>query len=131
MTRQLDLGFEDGKHVQAAIHNVEQAVADMIEVITAKEAAWRLNVTPSVLHKKLNREERNQLSGRELVLLIVTAPPAQRRAILDVLVGACGFAVDDRPELPPAVVLERLESLLDDEIAPQKKAALLRKARGR
>ena len=131
MTRQVEMSFGDGVRAQEAVVSVEQALANLVDAMTPKETAWRLGVSEALVYKKLRQEERNRFAARELVILLVTAPKLHQRALLDVLARACGFVVDEAPELGPEQVLERLEALLDEELSPKRKQEILRRARGR
>lgn len=130
MTRQIALEFGDGVRAQEAAVSVDAALAELVDAITVKEAAWRLEVAPATVHKKLHREDRHQVSLREMVILLVTAPKLHQRALLDVLARACGFVVDEAPELTPEQELERVYEQIGEVLSPKQVAELKRKARG-
>ncbi len=131
MTRQIAMEFGDGLRAQEVVATVDAALVELVTAITSKEASWRLDVAPATLHKKLYREDRHQLSLREAVILMVTAPELHRRAVLEVLADACGFAVIPTPDLNPSQVLERLLDSLADLLSPKQMAELVAHARGR
>lgn len=126
---QIELEFGDGLRAQEVCQETERAIVELVDAISLKEAAWRVGVTSPTLHKKLHRQERNQLSLREAVILLASSPAHVARAALEPLVRAVGCELVEAHPLKPEEELERLMSALDAEMTPAAKERLLRKAR--
>lgn len=131
MSRQIPLEFGDGLRAQEVVTQIDRAMVDLVDAITTKEAAWRLDTSSATLHRKLHREDRNQISLREAVILLASAAPHLARAAIEPLVRAIGCEMVESKPLTAEEELERLKEVLAEELSPTAKERLLRKARGR
>lgn len=118
MTRQESLDFGDGMRVQEVVADVRRAIVDHVERMRHKEAAYVLDVSPSVLSKRLSEADRHQLSARDLVVLLLTGPRDTAKAVLAVLADAIGCEVDDAKPPSPEVFAKRLIESLKEDLAP-------------
>lgn len=118
--------FGDGVRAQEAWTRVRSALSDLVDAITLKEAAWRLGVDNTTLSKALDERDRCVLHARHLVVLLVTAPKKEQRALLSLLADACGFVVEEAPELTPEQRLEQLEESVRETFGKAGEALLSR-----
>lgn len=131
MTRQVSLEFGDGVRAAEAWTALRDALDELIDVVSLKEAAFRLGLDPSTLHKKLADKDRHHLSARELVLLLVSVTASQSKSVLVPLAAACGCDVVEAEPLTPEQTLERVLSAAREEYGPSFDKVLKRATGGR
>jgi hypothetical protein len=99
-------------HAEAAWVDLREAFRSAVAAIGLKEAAFRLDVSPSLLSDALAERDRKGLRLEWLPALLLIAPAEHAATILGLLASMRGLEVVRRKALTPEEKLERLTEKL-------------------
>ena len=112
----LDLPFERDARVENAWKRLRAAVYEAVQAIGVKEAAYQLDIAPSLLSDALNERDRKNFQLKWLPTILAIASDAHQLAIMSELADYCGFDLVKRKKLTAEERLERLENALRSKL---------------
>lgn len=113
MSGQISLEFGDDARAREAWARVLRRVNLLVDSLTVKEVAYRLNTQPSTLCDALAERERKNLHARQLVQIMAMQ---EGESLLAEIADALGYEVKRKAPLSPAEQLARLEAAVKSKL---------------
>lgn len=122
---QLDMRFDGSSRPESAWGLLLGLIRAVVDEAGLKQVAYDLDVSPSYLSHCLNERERNNVPAKWLPYFVMRAKTDD---IVSFVALWRGLAVVPRKTLTPEQRLQRLEQALAEELGPETRKAILKKA---
>lgn len=123
--KQLAFSLDHRGYFQQATDELFDAMAESIDFVTLKEAAYQLDVKGSLLSHTLAGRNSHHPRAAWLPYLVHVAP---NNRIPELLAGLRGLSVTEPPRMTPEQKLAALEKSLGETLSPEMRAVIYAKA---
>lgn len=117
-TSQVELDFGSRVKANALWRNALDTLRAVVARVTPKEAAYQLDTGASNLADALAERDRKALRAEAMLVLLLLADDDERRAVLEPIAAALGFAIEPLEKLTPEQKLARLEEAVRTQLGP-------------